>query len=762
MPRKPRKPTALTVRETPEEVIRDIQTRSFTVRSATINEQERSIDAVLATDAPVTVLDRRSWETIDEVLRMDGCEIPAQLPMLESHSRWSLDDVLGSIRSIRLEDGQVCGRLFFATDERSERAWQKVRGGHLTDVSVGYASNKFVDIAAKQSGVVNGRTYTAGERTLRITTAWTPREASLVPIGADPRAKIREEANPTTTSRGVLNVNPQLRAYLVSIGLRSDATDEQAQAFLAGLNSTQRAAAETAGQATPPATVTPPAPEAQRSAPPAAPVTPPVTPPAAIDENSVRTAERARIRQLEQLARSDVAPELLRQAIDEGWDVGRASTAFLSAIQGARAPSAGSDGGFAIHSRNHESDCTIEALGAGLAARSGLDLSRQPGRYVDCGTITTEEGRRARDYRYTPYRSDAQRQAAANLMEQGDRYRSMSMADICREACRIQYGRSPMSSDECIRTALSGSTLSAIFTTNVNAQLLQGYMDASDTTDGWVSDADVANFLSQERATMGKFGNLAKHKKGGTAENLDTDDSVESYKIARYSGIFSVDEMDLTNDRFGAIEQTSPQDMGMSARQLRPNLVYAILLANAALGADSIALFEAGTHKNTGAGALGTAGSLTACIAAMRKQRIKKRPLNLQPRYLIVPQDLAFTAEILLSSAERSTTTADLGNYNPLRGKLDIRADDRVGVAGVTDPNTGTAYAGTASNYFLACRPGENGAKTIEVGYLRGTGRAPQIRAFVMSEGQWGIGWDVKFDIGAKALDFRGMYKCTG
>jgi hypothetical protein len=54
--------------------------------------------------------------------------------------------------------------------------------------------------------------------------------------------------------------------------------------------------------------------------------------------------------------------------------------------------------------------------------------------------------------------------------------------------------------------------------------------------------------------------------------------------------------------------------------------------------------------------------------------------------------------------------------------------------------------------------PGEEGAKTIEVGYRRGTGRAPTIRSFVLDKGQWGLGWDINFDIGAKALDYRGMY----
>ena len=44
-------------------------------------------------------------------------------------------------------------------------------------------------------------------------------------------------------------------------------------------------------------------------------------------------------------------------------------------------------------------------------------------------------------------------------------------------------------------------------------------------------------------------------------------------------------------------------------------------------------------------------------------------------------------------------------------------------------------------------------------GYVAGTGRRPVVRPFTLSNGQWGIGWDVKLDIGAKALHFRGLYQ---
>jgi len=262
---------------------------------------------------------------------------------------------------------------------------------------------------------------------------------------------------------------------------------------------------------------------------------------------------------------------------------------------------------------------------------------------------------------------------------------------------------------------------------------------------------------------MGKFGALQRHVRGGKAEHLATSDSKESYKIARYSGQFVVDEMDIIDDRFGALEQSSPQDMGLSAAQLRPNLVYAILLANENLDADATPLFDS-DHANETSGALAN-GTLKTALTLLAKQRIGGRPLNIRGRFLIVPQDLVWTAAELMRSAQLVVAgNSDIvrGDANVLQNLLEIRADDRIGVTGVVDPRDGTVRAGSATNYFLAARPGEEGAKTIEVGYLRGTGRMPQVRSFLQQQGQWGVGWDVNMDIGAKALDFRSMVYSTG
>lgn len=762
----------------------DLVTRAFQLRADSVDEQNRSVGCVIATETPVTVRDPASYQIIEEVLRMDGVQFAPRVSLLNNHYRWSLDDILGSVREMKVEQSQLVGRCFFtANDEFAERAWNKAKQGHITDVSVGYRSIDWTDIPPGQSRAVNGRNYTAGQRTLRITTRWEVREVSLVPVGADSQAKIREAAavqaapaahpsssSPVSSVR-TSAVPAQLRAYLESIGLRSDASEADAWTFyraLTGDNLTRAAAL--LGNSQPPASSAPagpagntsPAPtDGQRQASPPSPA-PASVPPAGADGSatgSVRTAEqiaadaiaadRVRCARIRELAGTEVPDELVQRAINENWDEARYAPVFLQAVRGGRSAPAGAP---AVHSRSHEADCNLAALQAAMLVRSGCALDR-PG-FTDV---------RVRSLGATPQwlRQDINHPDRQRAMEYGHRFADMSLVDICREAVRMDGKPVTHSRDEMIRSAISGGSLTAIFSTNINAELLAAYVEAPDSTRGWVDETDVPNFQSHERASMGKFGPLKKHARGGEADHLDTSDSKESSKIGRYTGQWVIDEMDIIDDRFGALEQTSPSEMGNAAAALRPDMVYAILLANAALDADSVALFHT-DHANTNSLTF-SADNLQVAIAALAKQRIRNRAINVTVRYLLVPQDLRFKGDIVLTSAQRfdgsSTGTAG-GTKNPLAELgIILVADDRLGVAGVVDPVTGTSYAGSATTWFLSARPRENGAKTIVVKYRRGTGRMPQIRPFSLTQGRWGIGWDIAHDLGADADDYRGMYR---
>lgn len=735
-----------------------LRCRTLTLRADTIDREERSVEAVLATENRVLAFDLGKWETIEEVLLMDGCELPEQIILCDSHpQRWgsiTSREVRGSVREMRVEKGQLIGTLRFATDEASEELWTKVRDGHITDVSVGSLPLEQLEIAPDQTKKINNRAYTAGKRPLFITTRWKPRELSVTPFGADQQAKIRQD---TTWENDAMN--ERLRAYLESIGLGKDASESDAWAYFHKLEGGQRTRAATLF-ADPEAAAeddeapAPPKGERTRSEeqPPRGdrPTDPPPRRQSAdepVDQARVRAEERERIERIRELAGADVPAEMVTRAISEDWTVDRAGTAFLEAIRDARAPGV-PNGSPAIHSRSHERDCTTEALGAGMMIRAGLDPVAQHVRYESGVLIPRREG--------------ANTEHLEQAAERGHGYAGMSLIDVCREAIRLDGGtvRSAYNREEIIRTAMSGGSLTNIFTTTFSAQLLSSYGSMEDTTMGWTREADVPNFQTNERTQMGKMGRLKKHTRGGEAHHMSNSDKKEEYKLARYSGQFVVDEMDIIDDRFGAIEQTSPEEMGEAARELRPELVYAILLANGDLS-DGIALFEASTHGNLRTSAALAAATLKQAINDLNTMTQNGRTLSKSgPMYLIVPEALSFTADQLINSAEvRDTTSSTLyGTKNPLQSRQLIAVSDGRLDNGVTDPNTGTAYSGSATTWFMARAAGRH---TIEVGFRRGTARAPTIRSSVLTQGQWGIGFDVNMDIGAKSLDYRGLHKNT-
>ena len=198
-------------------------------------------------------------------------------------------------------------------------------------------------------------------------------------------------------------------------------------------------------------------------------------------------------------------------------------------------------------------------------------------------------------------------------------------------------------------------------------------------------------------------------------------------------------------------------EMGKLAARLRPDLVYAILLANPNM-ADSVALFaSSATRGNLGSSSALAAATLKTGIATMRLLQENGVNIGLKATHLLVPATLDYTArELINSTAITSGNTSGQGNFNSLQNVVQVISDERL-ENGVVDPASGTTYSGSASTWFLASTQ----ANTIEVGFLRGSGRAPTVRSFTLDKGKWGIGWDVAHDIGAKAMDWRGLRKTT-
>lgn len=185
-----------------------------------------TVSAILATDDPVPVYDFDRGEVIPEILFMDGMRLNGDsVPLLDVHNRESVEHVLGSVRGIDRRSHSAVGTLHFAESSGSEQA--KVRDGHITDVSVGYR-------VLKKKYVPDGTVKFVGDRLIEgpasAVTSWRLSEVSLVPIGADPRAKIgsRSESSKTTRRRRfriepgppprTLRFDPSSKRFVLTLG----------------------------------------------------------------------------------------------------------------------------------------------------------------------------------------------------------------------------------------------------------------------------------------------------------------------------------------------------------------------------------------------------------------------------------------------------------------------------------------------------------------------------------------------------------------
>lgn len=175
-----------------------IHLRSAELRPASLDDGARTVRVTWASETPVRRRDTRG--TYLEVLRVRSDTVRMDrlvgAPFLNGHRHLDTSAVLGVVADAGLEVGQA-GREAWALVKFSERTevapiWQDIKAGILRHVSAGYTVERWEESVDP----------TSGERT-RVAVAWTPLELSLVPVPADPAARIRQQEEhdmPTTTT----------------------------------------------------------------------------------------------------------------------------------------------------------------------------------------------------------------------------------------------------------------------------------------------------------------------------------------------------------------------------------------------------------------------------------------------------------------------------------------------------------------------------------------------------------------------------------
>ncbi|MBI9092913.1 MAG: hypothetical protein JEZ12_27165 [Desulfobacterium sp.] len=207
-----------------------------------LDTEKRTVECIMATEASVRMFDYARYEYIPEILLASGVEIPEsrQVPLLDTHSRYSTSSVIGSTRDIRVEGDQLVGCDHFSNAPEAEGPWTKTAEGHLTDRSIGYSyDNKdAVYVDDGETAIIEGREFVGP---VKVVKRWKVKENSICPIGADEKAKARA-SQPNKPIEKEKKMDPKLRAYLEANGLSATATDEEANAFFRTFKMPERTA----------------------------------------------------------------------------------------------------------------------------------------------------------------------------------------------------------------------------------------------------------------------------------------------------------------------------------------------------------------------------------------------------------------------------------------------------------------------------------------------------------------------------------------
>lgn len=331
------------------------------------------------------------------------------------------------------------------------------------------------------------------------------------------------------------------------------------------------------------------------------------------------------------------------------------------------------------------------------------------------------------------------------LEDAARQYRGMTLLELARESLgNTGVNTRGLSRDEVATRALhSTSDFPEILSAVTNKTLRQAYDVYPRTFTLFCRQVLATDFKAMHRVQLGEAPQLLEVGESGEFKRGTLGESKESYRVKTYGRVVAITRQVLINDDLDAFTRI-PAMYGNSIAQLESDVVWGIITANPAM-ADGAALFHA-NHKNlAGTGTALDVTSVGAARAAMAKQTglDKKTVLNIRPAFLIVPASLELKAEQLVA---QNLVPATSGSVVP----QSIRT-----LSPISEPRLDAA---SETGWYLAASP--NQIDTIEYAYLEG-----QQGAYIETRNGFDVdGVEIKcrLDFGAKAIDWRGLYKNPG
>ncbi|MCM5528960.1 Mu-like prophage major head subunit gpT family protein [Parasegetibacter sp. NRK P23] len=326
-------------------------------------------------------------------------------------------------------------------------------------------------------------------------------------------------------------------------------------------------------------------------------------------------------------------------------------------------------------------------------------------------------------------------------------FRGMSLIDTAKE-CLILAGHSVrgMSHMEIASEALkmhsrgAGGQSSAdfpnILANVMNKSLRADYQLQEKSFVPWTRKTPATDFREMLRSQLNDF-KLSQVKEGGEYSYATVGDSGEKYKVGKFGKIINIDWEAVMNDDLNAFSRL-PQKAAAAVAQMQADGIYGILTASH-LMSDSAELFVAGHGNLTSSGTAISVASLGVGRELMRKQTAPGGSnLNIAPKYLIVgPENEA----LALQYTSANYVSAKSSDINVWAGMLTAIVDARI----------------TGKQWFLAADP--RSIDTIEYATIDGEELYTESKYSFEKDA---FQYKIRSVFGAKAIDWRGLYKNAG
>lgn len=685
--------------------------RSFSFLPNSFNAQDRTIEVVFSTGSRVL---RRGWtEDFYEELSLDPksvrlARLNGGAPVLNNHNANSLEDVIGTVDSARVDGKQGIAKLRFSSRADVAPIVQDIADGIIRNVSVGYMVHKFDESKVE------------GDLRVFRATDWEPMEISMVGIPADAGSVTRgseQLANCEFVFR-----NSEKETEIMKVKNEKGDVAPVAQEGKVLTRTAEAAAAESVTESTEEK------PEGEKPS----------------EESSKETpADEATPAPVDAEKKEVEAP-----AAEEKKDEARSADAVTTmAVTAERARSLEITKICDKHKLDRNFATGLIEKGVSVDEARALIIDKLAERETtETRNVTVNSG--------DGMERQVRMQGAANaichrvdsgknqLTDAGREFAGLSLIEIARDFVEASGTKTRgMAKMEIAKRALHSSGDFPLLLADVaNKFLRDAYAAAPQTWLPLVRQVTVSDFKDIKRIQLGDAPSLEKKLENGEYKRGTVSEAQEKYKLANYGKIVGFSREMLINDDLSAFTRM-PELMGRAAKDLESDLVWAIITANAAMS-DAVALFHA-SHGNLAAVAAAIdIAPLGIGRAAMRSQvGLNGRLLNIAPNYLIVPAALETKADQFVTQI----TPALSGSVNPFAGRLQVIAEPRL------DANSATAW-------YLAAQVGA--IDIIELARLEGENGPVIEQEFEFDTD--GIEMKVRMDIGVKAIDYRGLFKNAG